>query len=158
MEHEQKLIVVIVIVAFILCCGYCYQKYTYHVITVGNQPGMCENDGDIHAFIYDAYGKGEYRGNWSQVKNFLIYQHNKYDVNSVIDSPTLGSGRSEDIGYSLDEYIRMKDSQCGNGSALRYGLDILDPGLNPAIYTPTIVPTTVVAYDYATSQFGKVEV
>jgi len=129
-----------------------------HIITVGNQPNWCENDGEFHAFVYDAYGKGEYKGNWSQVKNFLIYQHNKYGVDWVIDSPTFRSGRIGDIRYSLDEYLRMKDAQCGPGAPLEYGIDILDPGLTPQ---PTLEPshqlmvTPTPPYDY--DGFGKVK-
>ena len=142
-------------IIIIFSCGYCYYNYS-HVIKVGNQPGWCENEGEFHAFIYDAYGKGEYKGNWSQVKNFLIYQHNKYGVNKVTDSPTIFVGRRNDIIYSLDEYIDMKDKQCGIGTQIQYGLEVLDPGLIPITPPSTIVPTTISTYDYLNSPFGKV--
>ncbi|MFA5247928.1 MAG: hypothetical protein WC415_01620 [Patescibacteria group bacterium] len=154
-ENKLKIAMIIIFTIAIILCGYYYQKSS-HVIMIGNQPGWCENNGDFHAFIYDAYGKGEYKGNWSQIKNFLVYQHNKYSVDFIIDSPTFGSGRTDDIRYSLDEYIIMKDKQCGNGTPLHYGLDILDPGLNSVVSKPTIVPTMMATYDYLNSQFGKV--
>lgn len=156
MRIETVIIIfAICMVATVVGGAYYYNQY-YHTIKVGNQPGWCENDGEFHAFVYDIYGKGEYRGNWSQVKNFLVYQHKKYNVDFIIDSPTFGSGRTGDITYSLDEYITIKDKQCGNGSLIQYGLDVLDPGLTPIPTTITIVPTLKPTYDYSNSEFGKV--
>jgi hypothetical protein len=152
MKYNKKSVIILVVFATLLCI---VLLMSHHTITIGNKPGMCENDGSIHAFIYDAYGKGQYRGNWSQVKNFLIYQHNKYGVDEVVDSVTLGDGTRPDIKYSMDEYIIMKDRQCGNGTPLNMSIDLLDPGLTPTSYpTPTVI-TIIPTYDYQYDGFGK---